>query len=340
MARRSTIKRTLPAWDGPVLASVLRVVDQPTHVRTSIEAIEHVAGWMAYESFAPPTGGPAGPFDFGEDPDRLIDATMLKASLDFAFTDFGSGVKFEVDYQGRRWSDSEAMFACLHRALAGGIPLLDGEYLATVTRRDLEAVFAGNIEMPMLDERVAILHGVGERLVTDHGGRFHRFIRSCPDRMYADGDGVLDRLVAEFPRFDDVSEYRGRRVVIYKLAQLSLWSLHLAVGEGGGFALRDLDQMTAFADYIVPVALRLMEIIEYTPELERRIASGDEIPRDSDEEIEIRAHTVYATALLTESINARRGDDRALVIPQVDFRLWSAYHATPWPHHLTRTVMY
>jgi len=319
---------------------VVPVIDLTTHVRTSIDAIERVADWMAYESFAPPSGGPAGPFDFGDDPDELIDATMLKASLDFAFTDFGSGVKFEVEYQGRRWSDSEAMFACLHRALAAGVPLLDGEYLAAVTRDDLAGVFAGNIEMPMLDERVVILREVGESLVARFGGRFHRFIRSCPDRMYSAGDGLLERLVAEFPRFDDVSEYRGHRVVIHKLAQLSLWSLHLAVGERGGFALRDLDSMTAFADYIVPVALRLLGVIEYAPELEQRISSGDHIPRDSDEEIEIRAHSLFASALLTEAINARRGAGRALVIPQVDFRLWSAYHATAWPHHLTRTVMY
>lgn len=334
------IDRKLPAWSRPVLASVAGIVEETDHVRTSMEAIERVADWMAFESFAPPAGGPAGPFDWGDDPDRLIDATMLKASLDFAFTDFDTGVKFEVDYLGRRWSDSEAMFACLHRALAQGIPLLEGGYLSGVARSDLGAIFEGNIEMPMLDERVEILHGVGERLVADYQGRFHTFVRSCPDRMYADGEGVLERLVVEFPRFEDVSDYHGRDVVIYKLAQLALWSLHLAVGERGGFALRDLDHMTAFADYIVPVGLRLMGILEYSTELEERINGGDHIPRDSNEEIEIRAHTVYATALLTEAMNDRRGEGRSLVIPEIDFRLWSAYHTTTWPHHLTRTVMY
>ncbi|HSM02784.1 MAG TPA: queuosine salvage family protein [Acidimicrobiia bacterium] len=334
------IDRSLPAWDRPVLSSVAAIVDGTAHVRTSVDAVERVADWMAHEAFAPPAGGPAGPFDWGDDPDRLIDATMLKASLDFAFTDFETGVKFEVDYLSRRWSDSEAMFACLHRALADGVPLLDGAYLAAVTRSDLARIFEGNIEMPMLDERVVILHEVGERLVSHHDGRFHNFIRSCPTRMYAGGEGVLERLVVEFPRFDDVSDYQGRQVVVYKLAQLALWSLHLAVGDRGGFALRDLDHMTAFADYIVPVGLRLMGVLEYSRELEERINGGDHIPRDSDEEIEIRAHTVYATALLTEAVNARRGEGRGLVIPQIDFRLWSAYHTTTWPHHLTRTVMY
>jgi hypothetical protein len=333
-------RKTLPAWGRPVLASVSEVVDMTRHVRTSRSSIERVADWMAFESFETPRGGPAGPFDWGDDVNDLIDATMLKASLDFAFTDFESSVKFEVEYRGRRWSDSEAMFACIHKALAEGVPMLDGGYLASLQRSDLETIFDGNIEMPMLDERVEILHQVGAILASKHQGRFHRFIRSCPDVMYAEGDGVLERLVAEFPRFDDASDYHGRRVVIYKLAQLALWSLHLAVGEERGFALKDLDHMTAFADYIVPVGLRVMGILEYSDDLESRIMEGDMIPRDSDEEIEIRAHSLYATALLTEAINERRGEGRRLVIPQIDFRLWSAYHATTWPHHLTRTVMY
>ena len=68
--------------------------------------------------------------------------------------------------------------------------------------------------------------------------------------------------------------------------------------------------------------------------------AGEMINRDSEEEIEIRAHTVYATALLTDEVNARRPADKQLLIPQVDYRLWKSYHATHFPHHLTRTTMY
>lgn len=329
------------AWEWPVLASAAAAVPLTSHVATDHDAVSQVAQWMAYEAFPPPHSGPAGPFDWGDDPDDVIDATMLKACLDFAFTDFDSGVKFEIDYQGRRWSDSEAMFACLHAAIAAGTPLLEGGFLATITVDDLERIFSGgSVAMPMLPERAAILNEVGERLASHHGGRFHRFIRSCPPQMYAAGEGMLERLVAEFPRFRDESDYRGMRVTIHKLAQLALWSLHLAVGPRGGCELRDLGRMTAFADYIVPVALRVMGVLRYSRHLEDRIMSGVPLARDSEEEIEIRAHTLYATALLTDALNERRPSDRRLVIPQVDYRLWSAYHATTWPHHLTRTVMY
>jgi hypothetical protein len=108
----------------------------------------------------------------------------------------------------------------------------------------------------------------------------------------------------------------------------------------GFIHLEDLPRMTAFADYIVPVAMRLFGIFVYSDDLEARVNEGQLIPRDSDEEIEIRAHSLHSTALLTEAVNRIRPAHMRLVIPQLDYRLWKTYHATFWPHHLTRTVMY
>jgi hypothetical protein len=295
---------------------------------------------MAYEEFVIPTGAGAGPFELPSGPDEVIDLTLLVSALNFAFTDFDTGVKFEAEYRGATWSDSEAMYARLHEAIAAGTPVVAGHYLAEVSRSDLERLFVGNIEMPMLDERVGILNQIGATLVEHHQGRFHHFVRSCAPAMYAGGDGLLERLITEFPRFDDSSEYHGHRVHIHKLAQLCLWQLHMALHQSGEWALTDLGDMTAFADYIVPVALRLLGIFDYAPDLEARIAAGELIERDSDEEIEIRANTLWATAMLTDEINRIRPDRLRLVIPQVDFRLWKSYHATFWPHHLTRTIMY
>lgn len=328
------------AWNRPVLQSIIPVIGESRHVTTHLAAIDSVAGWMAYEEFIFPKGASAGPFDLGSSPSEIIDAVLFASVLNFAFTDFESGVKFAVDYDGRPWSDTEGMFVRIHEATQDGQDLFDGSVLSTITRDDLSRVFTGNIELPMLAQRAQILNEVGETLMSSYGGRFHRFVSDCAPFMYHDGDGILERLITEFPRFNDVASYRGQAVQIHKLAQLSLWSLHMALHESGDWSLRDLADMTAFADYIVPVALRLMGIIEYSPDLEGRINGGQLIVRNSEEEVEIRAHTLYATALLTDRINERRTADSQLVIPQVDYRLWKSYHATTWPHHLTKTIMY
>jgi len=323
---------------SPVLASVLPVVEQSRDVRTNVDKIVETAGWMAYEEL--PMAEFLLPFGLGNDRNQVVDFVLVSTTLNFAFTDFSTHEVFQVDFAGRRWWDAEAMFACLKRALDEGVPVLDGRYLRSITRADLEKIFRSFTPLPLLDERVEILRAVGEVLSTRYDGHFHRFVDAGPSRLYAEGEGLLERLVKEFPRFNDVSRYGEHEVKLFKLAQLGLWLLHSAFYRSGGFRLEDISRMTAFADYILPVALRLMGIFTYSPALSEAVEQRHLIPRDSTQEIEIRAHTLYATALLTEEINQRRPTDRQVIIPQIDARLWTHYHATFLPHHLTRTIMY
>ena len=325
-------------WSSPVLKSLEPVLNNAKLVHINKEKLIDVANWMAYEEFPKPDGSML--FDFGNDPDVLMDFTMVVNTMNFAFTDFTTGVKFETDYQGKRWCDSEAMLACMHRAINSGIPLFSGEYLANLTKEQFNKIFAGTIQMPMVDERVAIFNEAGRVLVEKYQGSYHNFVRSCSPRLYDQGNGLLERLVTEFPRFNDVSDYHGNKVQIFKLAQLGIWGMHLALSPRGHWKLEDASELTAFADYIVPVGLRVMGIFEYAKELEDQINNLQEVKRDSDAEVELRASSIYCIALLTEEINKRRPGMTPLLMPQVDFRFWKTYHATHWPHHLTKTVMY
>lgn len=325
-------------WSSPVLKSLEPVLQNAKLVKINKEKLIEVANWMAYEEFPKPDGSLL--FDFGNDPDVLMDFTMVVNTMNFAFTDFNTGVKFETDYQGKRWCDSEAMLACMHRAISAGVPLFSGKFLADLTREKFNEIFSGTIEMPMVDERVAIFNEVGRVLVEKYQGSYHNFVKSCSPRLYDNGNGLLERLVTEFPRFNDVSDYHGNQVQIFKLAQLGIWGMHLALSPRGHWRLEDAHELTAFADYIVPVGLRVMGIFEYAPELENQINNLQEVKRDSDAEIELRASSIYCIAVLTDEINKRRPNMTPLLMPQVDFRFWKTYHATHWPHHLTKTVMY
>ncbi len=323
---------------SPVLDSVMPVIERSKHVRTNVDKIVEHARWMAYEDL--PFPEMSLPFGLGKTIEEAIDFVMVSTAINTAFTDFSSHEKFEVEYAGTRWSDSEGMIASLKRAMDEGIAVLDGAFLAKVTRPELSRIFRGNIEMPMLDEKLAVLNAIGRTLVDRHHGHFHEFVRSCPPRLYDGGRGLVERLVVEFPRFNDVSQYDGHEVKLYKLTQLGYWGLYSARKAKGDFPLEDAEKMTAFADYILPVALRLMEIFSYSPALEKAINTYQLVPRDSPEEIEIRAHTIYATAILREEVNRHRPAEKQVIIPQIDARLWTHYHTTFWPHHLTKTIMY
>jgi Potential Queuosine, Q, salvage protein family len=324
---------------SPVLDSLHYAIESSRDVQTNHEKIVEVASWMAYEElpmpeFVLPLGiGPG-------DPEQAIDFILVADVIDTAFTDFERHEKFQVEYEGKRWSDSEAEFACIKRALDRGVPFLDGNYLAKITRDELNQAFDGNIEIPMLDEKLALLQQAGRLLAENYGGSFHKFVSSCSPRLYDQGNGLIERLVKEFPRFNDVSLLDGNEIKIYKLAQLGIWMLYAALNRTGKFRVDDIEKMTAFADYIVPVALRLHGITRYSERLESAINNHQLIPRDSRWEIEIRAHCIYATALLTEEINKLRPANRHVLIPQIDARFWVPFHTTTWPHHLTRTIMY
>jgi len=314
-------------------------IESSRDVRTNYDKILEVASWMAYEELPMPEY--ALPFGLSQgDPDVAVDFVMVADSIDTAFTDFAKHEKFQVDFAGQHWSDSEAEFACIKRAMDNGVPFLDGKFLAKITRPELNKVFEGNIEMPMLDEKLAVLHEVGRVLAEKYDGKFHKFVHSCSPKLYDSGNGLIDRLVKEFPRFNDVSMLDGHEIKFYKLPQLGVWMLYATLHKSGKFRLDDPQKMTAFADYIVPVALRLMGITSYSKELEHAINTYQLIPRDSRWEIELRAHCLYATALMTDEINKLRPASLQIIIPQVDARLWTHYHTTTWPHHLTQTIMY
>jgi hypothetical protein len=330
-------KPTLPSTH-PILRTLEPVISGARHVRLHQEKVREVAGWMAYEGLPwPDFRSPLVPD--GDDRDAM-DFIFLTSTINFAFTDFTTHTMFKLRYEGKEWSDSEAMLACLKRAYDRGVPILEGDYLAGVSREELAEIFTGNILMPMLDERLTIFHEVGRVLRERYQGRFHRFVRSGPPRLYAEGKGVLERLLDEFPSFRDTSMFRGQRVAFQKRAQLLWWNLHARFRSGEFFRLEDPERITVFADYIVPVALRLLGITSYSDQLEAAINQRKIIPADSEEEIEIRAFTLWGCHLLTKAINSLRPADLQVIEPVVDGRLWTHFHTTHWPHHLTITTDY
>ena len=323
-------------WNSKVLSSLTPVIENSKHVIINYDEIKNVARWMAYEEFILPENN-----KLRKNPEDFIRTTLLINTLNFAFTDFNTSIKYSIERDGVTLSDSEAMFKQIHEAIDSGTNLLDGQVLASLTIDKLREIFSGNIEMPMLVERIEILNTVGIKLSEEFDGDWINFIYKCPKKLYHGGEGLVERLVAEFPRFNDKSIYEDKHEInFYKLAQLAFWGIHAELSGSKYFVVEDMNSMSAFADYIVPVALEVMKITEYSENLKEKIMKGNIIERDSKEEIEIRAASLFATAKLTEEINIRRNKKEQLIIPQLDYRIWKQYHATHRPHHLTVTTMY
>jgi hypothetical protein len=151
----------------------------------------------------------------------------------------------------------------------------------------------------------------------------------------------LVRSLSAMTFFNDVELWRGQRIPFYKRAQLTAADLALAFDHKGLGHFRDLDQLTIFADNLVPHVLRLDEILLYDAELSERIDGEELIPAGSPEEIEIRACALHAVELLVEELRRRGRSASAMII---DHLLWNRGQLPEYkrakPRHRTRTVFY
>ena len=299
------------------------------------DRLADVASWLAYEELPVP---PAFfPFAFELTREETIDFVLVTGSLNFAYTDFRTRRRWDLVENGRVYADADGLHRAFYRARLEGVPVLEGEWLAQVTAEQLREILRGGTsELQLLDERAAILRGLGETLVDRWDGHFHRFLAATPPRLYDSGSGFLESLVREFPRFDD----RVGEVRFWKLAQLAVWVLEITLRPQGGLGFADLDELTAFADYIVPAALRVMGVLRYSDELGREIDEGRLIEAGSPWELELRAQTIQACALLRDRVNELRPPELQVIAPQIDARFWLPFHRTHAPHHLTRTIYY
>ena len=317
-------------WESQVLSSVSKVIPQLSCLEIDIEKLHEVAINLSKEDFG---------INYEGNPNivpvEYIRKTMLINTLNFVFTDFSTSVKYKIE----NLSDTDAMVYQIDKALLEGAPLTQGLYMRDMNLKEFKRIFTGNIEMPMADEKVEILNNVGDTLVTKYDGDWINFVDDGPKKLYDNGEGLVERLVRDFKRFDDHSIFENEKVYFLKLAQLAFWGIHRELSKRY-FHIEDMENMTAFADYIIPVALESFGIVKYSSGLKEKIDSGILIDRDSIEEIEIRSTSIYVTAKLTELINNYKNEEEKIIIPQLDFKLWTDFHADERPHHLTKTIMY
>ena len=317
-------------WESQVLSSVSKVISQLSCLEIDIKKLHESAINLSKEDFG---------INYEGNPNivpvEYIRKTMLINTLNFVFTDFSTSVKYKIE----NLSDTDAMVYQIDNALLEGVPLTKGSFMRDMNLEEFKRIFTGNIEMPMADEKVEILNNVGDTLVTKYDGDWINFIDDGPKKLYDNGEGLVERLVRDFKRFDDHSIFENEKVYFLKLAQLAFWGIHRELSKKY-FYIEDMENMTAFADYIIPVALESFGIVKYSSELKEKIDSGILIDKDSIEEIEIRSTSIYVTAKLTELINNYKNEEEKIIIPQLDFKLWSDFHADERPHHLTKTIMY
>ena len=204
-----------------------------------------------------------------------------------------------------------------------------------MARRELTQITAGEIaaaleqdpEHELMELYARSLRDLGTHVSQQHGGRFSTVVD------VADGSavGLAIRSASGIasPTARPTTSSRSRSC---KRAQIAAADLARA----GVAVWHDLDQLTTFADNLVPHVLRLDGILRFEPELVTRIDAEELIEHGSPEEVEIRACAVHAVELLVAD---RPGSCAA----EIDQLLWyrggdPRYKAAP--RHRSRCTAY
>lgn len=223
---------------------------------------------------------------------------------------------------------------CLKRAFATGRLNTPAKWVET-SPADCHDIFGMSLGVNHeMDGLMALfaehLQTAGKILVRDYGGEVQNLLQasgySAP---------VLAGIVAAWPNFADVAQYKGVDVPIYKRAQILAADMHLALGGFSG-----MEELTSFADNMVPHVLRHGGILEYTPELAAAIDGGVMIGHGTPEEVELRACGIHAVELMKQSA-VKQGYNVTAV--NIDHILWNrGYEPDIYakPSHKTMTVWY
>jgi hypothetical protein len=180
--------------------------------------------------------------------------------------------------------------------------------LSALEAAQVAAVLGQDEDHPLMEQYAASLRDVGGHVLAEHGGRFEALVEA------AGGSAAgLAGLLAAWDAFDDVSTYDGEPVPFYKRAQIAAAD----VNRMGVAELHGEDELTAFADNLVPHVLRVDGILRLDRELEGRIDAGELLVHGSPEEVELRACAVHAIELLSTAL------DRELSPAQIDAALWN-----------------
>jgi hypothetical protein len=197
--------------------------------------------------------------------------------------------------------------------------------LESIGAADVAAALGQDPRHELMELFAASLRDLGHHVGREHDGRFENL---ADERSAL----ALARRLGGWDSFADASRYGASMIPFLKRAQIAAADLARA----GVAHFTDFDQLTMFADNLVPHVLRLDGILRYEPELVGRIERGELLAHGSPEEVEIRACAVHAVELMV----AARPGACAVRVDQILWRRGQQPRYKAAPRHRCRCTAY
>lgn len=266
----------------------------------------------------------------------LIKLTYLFSTMNFCYWAEKDEKKWTIRVRGKEQDGSYAMFQALEEELRKNRRFSSASYLKRITRSKLAKILDGNIEIPLFGERLSCIKEFGYVLEKKFKGTIEKLYEAGSCDAYE----LARILVENFPSYDDSVNYKKHLVAFYKRAQCNSKMLHDLLYSNDKKGLKNLDKLTAVADYKLPQILRKFKIFKYNKSLSRKIDSYTIISKGSREEIEIRSATIDAVERIKKVLT---GKYKFVTASHIDTLLWVKSQKKAKedkPYHRTYTIYY
>ena len=317
---------------NPILSEVEYVIENSEHVKIDINAIKTIANNFSPKDKVAWTD--ILPFK----PQNLTKNERIAFNFIFNAINFSywGKPKWTIKYQDKELDGSWAMIGSIHRAIEENFDILNSEYLMNISEEDFSHIFRGNIKVPLFNERLEILRKLGKIIFSDLDNDFENVLI---ESNY-DSEKLLDMITSKFDFFNDYAMYKNKKIHFHKRAQLLIGDIYELLHEFQNETIKNINFLTAFADYKIPQILRKLNVLKYSEELENLIDNKTELEFGNPMEVEIRANMIWAIELLKKEINKNFPDINSMDIDHYLWILSQEKKKDDKPYHLTRTIYY
>ena len=205
-----------------------------------------------------------------------------------------------------------------------------------ISEENFNHIFRGNIKVPLFNERLEILRKLGKIICSEFDKNFENVLK---ESKY-DSEKLLNIITSKFYFFDDYSNYKNKKIHFHKRAQLLIGNIYELLNEFQDESIKNINFLTAFADYKIPQILRKQNVLKYSKELENLIDNKIEIEFGNPMEVEIRANMIWAIELIKKEINNKFPNINSMDLDHYLWILSQEKKKDDKPYHLTRTINY
>lgn len=178
-------------------------------------------------------------------------------------------------------------------------------------------------------------------LLEKYDGSFENVVKEADNSALK----LLKLVTENFQCFRDEATYKNEKVGLYKRAQILVGDIWACFQNKGLGFFKDIEELTAFADYRVPQTLLLYGILKYNDDLLNKLKKNEVLENGTEEEVEIRGCTLQAVELLNKYATEKLGVGKINSV-LIDHFLWNyrRKHAKVFemglPFHKTFSIYY